>query len=519
MSYTKQIWKNGSAGNTPIDASHLQHIEDGIEAAASTADSAAQTASAGLSQSYADAHYEAKVERTAGSSVGWVAALGTDGLLHLASPSAVDPETVQDIIGAMLVAGNAFNTNLTFSYDDANARVVGVATGSGGGGGTATKQPWPFYFHGTATASITVPITDGKGVFFSDATVLTKLRAVIAEDGTSPTGAALKYEVRLSGGAVLGTISIPAGTAPGTPITVTLAATTGSAPFAMKIPASSIVNIYCTQVGSTAPGSNVILYLETDSAFANAADATVADPWAAIFGTDLVEDWDADLLTSLADGAAVPSWPGKKGVYTWAQSDSTKQPHMKTGWINGHRAVYTDQVTVNKWMKFVAATSPFTTEYTVIAVARPENQGYYINAVPTDGSGGNPWQNTKGFSLGADNDDKEFSQSIGDSSGATAYAASGVAWPSEPNNYGLIYTRSATDLQTWQVSGGSALSAGATAATLGTLTAQTWHLGIAPDEGNGSNTVGWTRIILIKKRITPTQLSQVVALIQSQYGV
>lgn len=30
MAYTKQTWHDGEAGNTPINAARLQHIEDGI---------------------------------------------------------------------------------------------------------------------------------------------------------------------------------------------------------------------------------------------------------------------------------------------------------------------------------------------------------------------------------------------------------------------------------------------------------------------------------------------------------
>jgi hypothetical protein len=44
VAYTKQTWADGEAGETPIEAAALNHIEDGIEAAAATAD----TASAGL---------------------------------------------------------------------------------------------------------------------------------------------------------------------------------------------------------------------------------------------------------------------------------------------------------------------------------------------------------------------------------------------------------------------------------------------------------------------------------------
>ena len=41
-------------------------------------------------------------------------------------------ERAQDAVGAALVAGNAFNTGVTFTYDDANNRITAVATGSAG---------------------------------------------------------------------------------------------------------------------------------------------------------------------------------------------------------------------------------------------------------------------------------------------------------------------------------------------------------------------------------------------------
>ena len=32
MPYAKQIWANGSAGGTPVNANRLNHLESGIEA-------------------------------------------------------------------------------------------------------------------------------------------------------------------------------------------------------------------------------------------------------------------------------------------------------------------------------------------------------------------------------------------------------------------------------------------------------------------------------------------------------
>lgn len=48
MSYNKQTWADGDTGGTPISATRLNYIENGIAAAASTADAAASTANAAI---------------------------------------------------------------------------------------------------------------------------------------------------------------------------------------------------------------------------------------------------------------------------------------------------------------------------------------------------------------------------------------------------------------------------------------------------------------------------------------
>lgn len=47
MAYTKQIWSPDPDGGTPITDAALNHMEDGIEAAASTADAALAQATGG----------------------------------------------------------------------------------------------------------------------------------------------------------------------------------------------------------------------------------------------------------------------------------------------------------------------------------------------------------------------------------------------------------------------------------------------------------------------------------------
>jgi hypothetical protein len=48
VAYTKQTWADGPTGGTPLDSVSLNHIEDGIEAAAATADTAASSAASAL---------------------------------------------------------------------------------------------------------------------------------------------------------------------------------------------------------------------------------------------------------------------------------------------------------------------------------------------------------------------------------------------------------------------------------------------------------------------------------------
>lgn len=54
MAYAKQTWNQGAAGGTPLNAPRLNHVEDGIEAAALTADNA-EPGRAVVSQAEAEA--------------------------------------------------------------------------------------------------------------------------------------------------------------------------------------------------------------------------------------------------------------------------------------------------------------------------------------------------------------------------------------------------------------------------------------------------------------------------------
>lgn len=102
MGYDKQTWVDGPGGGTPINATRLQHFEDGLDAAADVADSAL----AGLAGKSATGHTHT-------------------------SPSITDfTEAVQDIIGAAIVAG----PNVTAVYNDTTGTITISGTGGGGGG-------------------------------------------------------------------------------------------------------------------------------------------------------------------------------------------------------------------------------------------------------------------------------------------------------------------------------------------------------------------------------------------------
>jgi hypothetical protein len=89
VAYTKQSWSNGEEGGTPLSAARLSHIEDGIEAAATTADSAVQPgdlADVATTGSYSDLDDKPSIPDSPGD-IG--AATAAQGAL---ADSAVQPE-------------------------------------------------------------------------------------------------------------------------------------------------------------------------------------------------------------------------------------------------------------------------------------------------------------------------------------------------------------------------------------------------------------------------------------------
>lgn len=64
MAYSKQTWANGSAGGTPLSAARLQHLEDGLEAAATVADDAIPATQKGASSGVATLDSGGKIPAT-----------------------------------------------------------------------------------------------------------------------------------------------------------------------------------------------------------------------------------------------------------------------------------------------------------------------------------------------------------------------------------------------------------------------------------------------------------------------
>lgn len=122
MTYVKQTWANGAVGNTPVSATRLGHIEDGV-----------QGVSDDLDLHKADTlnpHGVTKTQVGLGNVDNISAANLRDRTTHtgqqLASTISDLPEAVQDIVGAMLVSGGM----ITLSYDDTTGVVTLTGTGT-----------------------------------------------------------------------------------------------------------------------------------------------------------------------------------------------------------------------------------------------------------------------------------------------------------------------------------------------------------------------------------------------------
>lgn len=162
MSYTKQNWVNGAEGGTPVSASRLNHIEDGLEAAAAVADASATAVASHVADSDPHPQYvlgsttitagtglqgggDLTTNRTLSADPAYIKSTAISALVagsnvtltpasgSLTISATTDPEVVRDTIGTTLVAG----ANTTITVDD-TGNTITIA--SSGGGGTTDAE-------------------------------------------------------------------------------------------------------------------------------------------------------------------------------------------------------------------------------------------------------------------------------------------------------------------------------------------------------------------------------------------
>jgi len=142
-------------------------------------------------------------------------------------------ERAQDAVGAALVAGNAFNTGVTFTYDDANNRITAVSTGSAGLttvssdtnpslGGNLNTGAFNISGSGSVTAG-TITATNLGGNLNTGAFNISGSGTVTAGTVTAGTVTATNLGGNLNTGAfnISGTGSVTAGTVTAGTVTAT----------------------------------------------------------------------------------------------------------------------------------------------------------------------------------------------------------------------------------------------------------------------------------------------------------
>lgn len=191
MTYDKQTWANGESGGTPLSASRLNHMEDGIEAA----DDAAAAASAAIAAHVADANphpqYTVPTDyvpqaRTITAGTG----LTGGGTLAADRSLSVDPNYVKGVISSSLAAGsgislstNSGTTTITASTDAESVRDTVASTllaGSGIGivvddaGNTITISNTS----GSAAYNVDIFPVDSTGTIAMDSQIATAIASV-----------------------------------------------------------------------------------------------------------------------------------------------------------------------------------------------------------------------------------------------------------------------------------------------------------------------------------------------------
>lgn len=188
MAYTKQTWSNLPATTSPLSAARLQHIEDGLEAAATVADSASDSAGA-------SAYVVAVQNGFVGSESEWLTSLhgadGDDGADGLFADGVVDvPVTFTDpitfesgLIGTPTITTKSGNYTLTTTDQ------VVIVDVSGGNvtitvPDASTKAAWVIMVLSGSANHVTVAKT-GTDTIDGTTTVASGAWANVVTNGTS----------------------------------------------------------------------------------------------------------------------------------------------------------------------------------------------------------------------------------------------------------------------------------------------------------------------------------------------
>ena len=142
MAYTKQTWENGNPA-TPVSASRMTHIENGIDAAHDTADAVAELTSTGrLSEDQLNDDYAVMGpvpsggDDTAAFLAAMLEAQSTSGILrlHPGTYNLTNLATAQSFQQPLIYGAGVDRTTLNFTAGGVGIRYKGGSAGFSGGG-------------------------------------------------------------------------------------------------------------------------------------------------------------------------------------------------------------------------------------------------------------------------------------------------------------------------------------------------------------------------------------------------
>lgn len=138
MSYTKQTWENDEAGATPISADRLNHIEDGIEGAAVSADAAVNAIASHVADPDPHPQYAIPSDLVANTRT-ITAGTGLTGGGNLSADRtlAVDQTHIKSIIGSTVAAGSGISVTTSGGTTTVAVTTVGSSQITDGSVGNA----------------------------------------------------------------------------------------------------------------------------------------------------------------------------------------------------------------------------------------------------------------------------------------------------------------------------------------------------------------------------------------------